>query len=630
MCGIAGIFGRTDPDTVRLMLESLIHRGPDDGHQVHGRGFALGARRLSILDLAAGRQPMVNESGTIWAAQNGEFYNFPTLRQQLSDAGHRLQTQCDTELLPHLYEEHGDELPRRIDGMFALAVWDAELQVGLLARDRLGKKPLYYYEGVDGLYFASEIKALLRIPGFERRLNLEALHHFLSYKHVPHPLTSFEGIHMLPPAHLLTFRPGCPIRLSRYWQLPVEEAPVGTATKEEDLIERLLGLLREGVQRRLLADVPIGFFLSGGLDSSLVTAMAAELSPSRIKTFTLTYADGAGTPGKQQDRQWATWVAQQFGTEHHEEEITVSDFPTHFRSAIGAFDEMFSGVISTYFLARLISRHVKVALAGDGADELFGSYLSHRLAFPVANFAAYRQTGDPDLIRPFENDPEYLTAMADQSDWGWRSHLFVFTEAEKRALYAPETRAALVGCNTVANLRASFRGLTGNDALNRILKAECRTQLPDQVLAFTDRLSMAHGLEVRSPFLETTLVEFASRLPGCWKIRNGETKYLLKRAALRYLPQEMVCRPKEGFVMPVNAWLMRGLEDYVRQTLSPRALRGHGLFRIQRIQRLIDEFYAGRREHANKVLSLLAFQEWYELYRPVVRWPVGRKQVASD
>jgi asparagine synthase (glutamine-hydrolysing) len=612
------MFGRADGEVVEAMLSALVHRGPDDGHHVTGRGFALGARRLSIVDLAAGRQPMANETGTIWAAQNGELYNFPELRPDLIKRGHHLHTHCDTEMLPHLYEDYGHDLPRHIDGMFAVAIWDETTQTGLLSRDRMGKKPLYYFQRGDVLYFASEIKSLLRIPGFERRLNLQAIHHYLSYKHVPHPFTCFEGIWQLPPAHRLTFQPGREPRLERYWHLPVDVDPELANLPEAELVDHLLALLRRGVERRLMADVPIGFFLSGGLDSSLSTALAAEICPERIKTFTLTYGDDSTTPGKEEDRRWARWVAEKYQTDHLEETVAFGDFADNFRRALTAFDEPFGGVISTYFLAKLISKHVKVALAGDGADELFGSYLSHRLAFPLGNWTRFQMTGDAALIRPFEDKQDFLKRFVGQPDWVWRSQLFVFDDAAKMALYAPDVAEALRGCRTRDHLRQAFARLEKNDPLNRILKAEFCGIFPDQVLAFVDRLSMAHSLEVRSAFLDTEFVSFVARLPGHMKIRKGETKYLLKRAAERYFPRAMVYRPKEGFVMPINGWLVQKLEGYVRETLSATQLRRHGLFDASSVQAMVQEFYAGKSEHANRLLNLLAFQEWYDLYKPTV------------
>ncbi|MDP2388713.1 MAG: asparagine synthase (glutamine-hydrolyzing), partial [Acidobacteriota bacterium] len=356
------MFGRGDRAITETMLATLRHRGPDDSHVVHGERFALGARRLAILDLEHGRQPMSNEDGSIWACENGELYNYPQLRPRLLQSGHQLHTTCDTEVLPHLYEEHGAGLPEHIDGMFAIAVWDEKTQAGLLARDRMGKKPLYYWHSGEVLYFASELKALLTVPGFTGTINLEAMHHFISLKHVPHPLTIFRDVYMLPPAHRLTFRPGEQPVISRYWDVDFTVDPDLDSQPEDALTEELIRLLGQGVKRRLLSDVPIGFFLSGGLDSSLSTAMAAEAT-GRIKTFTLTYANESTTPGKEQDRRWARWVAEKYGTEHHEETIEFSNYPDNLRKILGCFDEPFAGVVSSYFLSQLIARHVKVALS---------------------------------------------------------------------------------------------------------------------------------------------------------------------------------------------------------------------------------------------------------------------------
>ena len=604
MCGIAGMFGRGDRDSLARMLAVLRHRGPDDEHAIVGDRFAIGARRLSIVDVEGGRQPLTNEDGTVIAAQNGELYNFPELRPRLLEAGHSLHTRTDTEVLPHLWEEYGVGLPEHIQGMFAVAVWDDREQVGLLARDRMGKKPLYYCEHEGALYFASELKSLLTIPGFPRRLNRTALHHYLGYKHVPHPLTIFEGVRMLPPAHRLVFKPGEAPVVSRYWSLSF--APENGHIDEGDAVDELLARLRTAVRRRLMSDVPVGFFLSGGVDSSLTAALAAELGTGPVQTFTLTYADEATTAGKEQDRTWARWVAERYGTDHHEETIAVSNYPEQLRAIIRAFDEPFAGVVSTYFLAQRMAQHVKVAVAGDGADELFGSYLSHRLAAGVPEDVAREWPGS----RP---------GAAGMADWEWRGRLLMFDEEEKRSLYSPEWRDEFDSADTRAHVRCAFEGLTAQDPLNRVLEAEWKGIFPDQVLAFVDRLSMAHSLEVRSAFLDTDVVEFVARLPGSLKIRDGQTKYILKQAALRFFPRDMVLRPKEGVLRPVTQWVMRDLAPWVRSTLSPERLAQHGLFDEGRVRGLVDAVYrpgAGYRD-VNKVLALAIFQEWYELYRPL-------------
>ena len=590
MCGICGVLGRADRDVVTRMLATIRHRGPDDEFIVSGDRFTMAAARLSIIDVLGGRQPLTNETGTVTASQNGEIYNFGPLREQLLQRGHVLQTRTDTEVLPHLWEDEGCRLPERIDGMFAVAVWDETRQTGLLARDRVGKKPLYYWEHHGAIYYASELKALLEVPGFDRRLNLRALHHYLSYKHVPHPLTIFEDVKVLPPAHRLVFEIGAPPRVERYWQLSFapRDEPIGD---EEEIVDELVARLKLAVARRLVSDVPVGFFLSGGIDSSLVTALAAETADARIKTFTLTYEDSSTTQGKEQDRRWARWTAERFGTDHREETITCSDYPSAMRRILKAFDEPFAGVVSTYFLAEAMARHVKVAVSGDGADELFGSYLSHRLAFAKA------QDGD-------------------EPDWKWRAKLLVLSEEEKRALYSPAVRDALADTSTAEHLRRAFQHLTARDPLNRILEAEFGGIFPDQVLTFVDRLSMAHALEVRSPFLDTDVVEFVASLPGRLKICNGETKHLLKRVASRYFPEEMIRRPKEGFLMPITAWVLGHLQPWVRETLSPERLRLHGLFDQPQVQRLVDRLRDPGADYVavNRVLALAIFQEWYELY----------------
>ena len=590
MCGIAGVFGRSDQSVVARMLAALRHRGPDDGHIVSGPNFTIGTRRLSIIDVSGGRQPLSNEDNTVFAAQNGEIYNFPQLRPALLEAGHQLRTHTDTEVLPHLWEDYGEALPEHIQGMFALAVWDDRRRTGLLARDRMGKKPLYYWQSGGALYFASELKALLTIPGFSRRLNREALHHFLGYKHVPHPLTIFEGVSVLPPAHRLLFRPGFEPATSRYWTLSFcRSTPV---PDEDDAVEELLSLLKTAIRRRLMSDVPIGFFLSGGIDSSLTVALAAELAP-RIKTFTLTYSDQGTTVGKEGDRRWARWVAERYGTEHHEETISFAHYPDTLPQIVRAFDEPFAGVTSTYFLSQRIAQYVKVAVAGDGADELFGSYLSHRLAAGM------------------ESSP----IVASQPDWMWRSSLLVFNDEEKAQLYSPQAHAQ-APFSTAEHVRGAFDNLTGGDPLNRMLEAEWHGIFPDQVLTFVDRLSMAHSLEVRSAFLDTDLVQFVASLPGTMKIGRGLTKRLLKLAALRRFPEEMVHRPKEGFLMPITEWMRGDLRPWAHETLHPSRLARHGIFSPPAVQALLDRLDDPGCDYriVNKVLVLVIFQYWYEMY----------------
>jgi asparagine synthase (glutamine-hydrolysing) len=612
MCGIAGVFGRADPATVEVMLHRLAHRGPDDEFLVSGRRFTLGTRRLAIIGVDDGRQPLSDETGAVWAAQNGELYNLPDLRPRLLAKGHRFRTSTDTELIPHLYEEHGAAFPDALRGMFAIALWDDARAEGLLVRDPTGKKPVYYLDTPGALYFASEIKALLAVPAYRREVDPVALHHFLSYKHVPAPLTAFAGIRALGPAQTLRWAAGAGPRIETYWAPRWSPDPAWERVDEEEVAARLREALREAVRRRLLSDVPIGFYLSGGLDSSLSTALAATLAPGPIRTFTLTYEQGSTTPGKEEDRLWARRVAERYGTDHHEEQLSAGRFSEEFPRILRHFDQPFSGVVSPYFLARLIARHVKVAISGDGADELFGSYLSHRLAPAIA---AYVEEGPTALARPgLDENPALVRQIADRDPARWRARLHVFGEAEKRALYTPELGRAVGEASSDEHLRGYFRDGTAGDPLNRILEAEFRGIFPDQVLTFVDRLSMAHSLETRTAYLDRDFVDLAASLPGHLKIRDGEVKYILKRAAAPYLPPELIRRRKEGFVMPVNDWLGAGLRDFTREALAaPRVARA-GLVKPAAVAELVARFQGGETALANRVLSLIALHLWWEDY----------------
>jgi asparagine synthase (glutamine-hydrolysing) len=617
MCGIAGVYGTRAPEVVASMLQVMAHRGPDDQHAVHGAGYTLGARRLSIIDLDHGRQPLCEDRQIVWGSQNGEIYNFRELRDELlkHDGGHRFATDGDTELLPHMYRAYGLDFCKKLEGMYAISLWDEQHQRGVLVRDRSGKKPLYYMIHEGCLWYASEIKALLVVPGFQRRLNHEAVHHFLSYKNVPAPMTIFEGISIVKPGHRLVWENQAVASVQAYWKL--DWTPFAEPLSEDELAEELIRRLKVAVKRRMVSDVPIGFFLSGGIDSSLSTALAAELAPGRIKTFTLTYAADSSTPGKELDLKCAREIAARYGTEHHEEQMNFSHFQQEFPAILSHFDEPFGGVVSTYFLARLISKHVKVAISGDGSDELFGSYLSHRIARPVAELQAARREGRPpgDLGHFASGQPrEFLERIASDEDYLWRLQLCVFSDADKQSLYSSEARGAFAGFSTGNHLKEIFSTLTAGDPTNRILEAEFRTQLPDQVLAFTDRLSMAHSLEIRTAFLDTQVMEFAARIPERYKIRDEDVKVILKKAARPFLPASAIDRPKEGFVLPVNQWLQGWLFDYAKGALSPSQLAHHGLFDAKEVGSILDRFQGGQANLANKILSLLAFQIWHDIY----------------
>jgi asparagine synthase (glutamine-hydrolysing) len=611
MCGICGIFGKSDEITLKKMLSVISHRGPDDEFYVNGKDYCIGARRLSIIDLEHGRQPLSNEDDSVWVAQNGEIYNFMEIHSALKNT-HCFKTNCDTEVIVHLYEEYEEKFLSQLSGMFAISLWDSKKDIGILARDKVGKKPIYYFIQDNCLYFASEIKSLLEIPDFKRAINLEALHYYLSYKHIPCPLSIFRGIYQIPPSHFLTYNnEDHTVKIERYSHYDFSALDFGS---EEEIINNLIHLLKKSISKRLVSDVPLGFFLSGGVDSSLITAIAAEISSEPIHTFCLTYENSMNSEGKKLDEDFAREISNKYHTVHYEERMTEANFINTFPKIIRQFDEPFSGVFSTYFLSQVIARHVKVAISGDGADELFGSYLSHRLAQPIQDVL----NGEPIDVKKFNlgtiKSIEELKKFAEPDDWGWRYKLLNFTDVEKQQLYSGSMRKRMKQFSTLDHLKKYFLNLTATDPLNRILEAEFNSFFPDQVLTFVDRLSMAHSLEIRAPYLDADFIQYAAGIPGELKIKNGETKYILKKAALRYLPENLVFRKKEGFIMPFHIWLRDNLEEYVRATLSHDHLRIHGLFDERYIRNLLDEYFIKKYEHTNKILTLLAFQVWYEMY----------------
>ena len=608
MCGIAGFTGPNDRAALERMTESLRHRGPDSAGFWEAPGISLGARRLAIVDVATGEQPLFNEDGTVAVVFNGEIYNHVELRQQLERAGHRFSTDhSDTEVIVHLYEDRGLDFLAELNGMFAIALWDARRRHLVLARDRLGIKPLYLARVPGGVAFGSEPKALLQHPAVSRAPDLAAIHHYLSLKNVPAPLSAFRDIGQLRAGELAVCSDGN-IERQRWWRIEFRQGP---DMDEQEAAGRIRGLLQDSVRLQMRSDVPFGAYLSGGVDSSSVVALLAELGAGRIKTFTLVYDDDL--PNKENDRRFARMVAERYGTEHHEHLVTFNDLPEKLDQVVRAFDEPFSGVISTYFITQSIARHVKVALSGDGADEMFASYLAHRLASPLAAYASGRN--DPAALAPFENDlPRLASLVARGDEAARRMGLYLLDDAQKHELYSASMRAAVANLSTEEIIRDTLAACGTADPLNRALFLDLETLLPDQVLAFVDRLSMAHSVEVRPPFLDHRLVEFAASLPGSAKIKGGRVKHILKEAVADLLPAELLARPKEGFLMPVNDWLVGSLKDYVLATLAPDRLARHGLFRPESIRQLLVAHYAGGADHANRIWNLLMLQLWWERY----------------
>ncbi len=599
MCGIYGIAGkrRAGDEALAAAMDSCIaHRGPDDSGTDSSSLGILGMRRLAIVDLNSGNQPIANEDGSIRVLFNGEIYNYAVLRDELRALGHTFTTQSDTEVLVHAYESWGDDFVRRLSGMFALAIVDERRDRIFFARDHMGKKPLYFWQQGDRLVFCSEIKGILLHPGFHREIDRDAFWHYLTFKNVPAPLSIYRGIAQLSQGTSAVWHAG-DLRTTVYYR---PEFTGDWDISEAEAANELLARIRAAVRSRMLvADVPVGAYLSGGLDSSVVVALASEIMERPVDTFSLGYSNPVA---HKSDLQYARRVAQLYNTNHRELLLTTDDMIAGLPAIVEAFDEPFGAGTSPYYLSALIRQHVKVALTGDGADELFGSYAAHRMAPVVESLRA----GERDVeFDSFFGNHELAAQCASEEDYVWRTRFAAFTDEEKRALVPGSQRFE----SSAAWLKPFYEQAHG-DLVNRTLEVECRTLLPDQILTYVDRLSMAYSVETRSPFLDRDVVAFAARLPGKLKVRVGATKSVLKTAARMVLPAEIVDRPKEGFVLPIDAWLSNELLPLVRELTSSKWL-AHGLFDEAVVRRFVDDHVSGTKNNTYKIWSLLMFQLWF-------------------
>lgn len=599
MCGIYGVAGACGPDEprrVRRMGEVQHHRGPDDCGQADGPLGIMGMCRLAIVDVDGGRQPISNETRDVHVVFNGEIYNFAALRDELRAAGHTFATRSDTEAIVHGYEEWGDDVVHRLSGMFAFAIFDERRRRVLFARDHLGKKPLYFWDRGTSVVFSSELKGITTRDDFTKEIEPQALWQYFTLKNVPAPLSAFRGVTQLPQGSLAVWDAEG-LRIRPYFR-PRFTGESGI--DEAEAAEELLRLMREAVARRMLvSDVPVGAYLSGGLDSSLIVALASEIMDRPLDTFSLGYAQPVS---HKTDLGYAQAVARRFGTNHRELLLEIGDVIEALPAIVDAFDEPFGAGTSPYYLAGLISKHVKVALTGDGADEIFGSYAAHRAA---AAIQAVRSGTDPAGFTSFYGGLDFITQCAGEPDELWRTRFAAFTDSEKRELVAGGGRFA-----NSSEYFAPFFSEAQGDLVNRVLEVECRTVLPDQILTYVDRLSMAHSVETRSPFLDRTIVDYASHLPGSLKVRGSQTKAVLKRAARSVLPAEIVDRPKEGFILPFDRWLAHDLAPLVREVTSPAWLE-HGLLNARAVNRYVDQHLSGSKNHTYKVWTLLMFQMWH-------------------
>ena len=619
MCGIAGILrpggAPVDAGDLHAMSRALAHRGPDDEGFHQEAGLGLAHRRLAILDLsAAGRQPMTNEDGTVWLAYNGQLYGFEPLRRRLEEKGHRFRSHTDTEVIVHLYEEEGDGLLTSIDGMFAFALWDARRRRLLLARDRLGIKPLFYARRGADLAFASELKGLVALGGLPLEVSVPALVHYLYQSSVPGDVSVFEGVRKLAPGEYLVAENGA-IRTGRYWPGPPEgerrESPA-------DAAEGLRVRLEAAVRSHLVADVPVGTFLSGGLDSTAVSWQARRAVGGPLHTFSVRFE---GPPAYDEGGA-ALEVARALGTTHHELRLgadAVGDLP----GILSGNDEPFaiSSTIALHHLARFAREHVKVVLTGDGADEILAGYpWRHephwgRHARPGSTLRALALTA----VRSLRGSAGTGPGLADQlgarlrrlgrADERYAEIVCAFTPEEMERLLVPDLAPQARAAWADSALRRAYRAEGGTDEVNRRLRADLRTTLVDEMLMKVDRTTMAAGLEARVPFLDRGLVEWAMTLPGVQKVRGGVGKIVLRRALLPVLPK-VAGRRKHGFNAPLGAWLRGPLRDLLRDVLAPDTVRRRGLLRADVVERLVAAHLGGRGDHSRKLFALIVLELW--------------------
>lgn len=631
MCGICGIAkkingGPIESLQISAMSETLAHRGPDDQGIFTSKNIGLGARRLSIIDLEGGHQPLSNEDGSIWIAHNGEVYNFPTLREELLSRGHIFKTRTDTETIVHGYEQWGEDFVPKLRGMFAFALWDARNQSLILVRDRLGIKPLYYTLLEDEtLVFGSELKAILVHPGVKRSLDTRALDLYLTLEYIPAPFSIFRNISKLPAGSLLVYRDGR-IQVKRYWQLePQDTSPVRSPkSKMNSLMDELYALLKESIQLRLISDVPLGAFLSGGIDSSSIVGLMHELGASPIKTFSIGFKEAS-----YDELRFARRVAQKFQTEH--EELVLEPRALELTDKlIHHLDEPFGdfSIFPTYLISKMARNHVKVILSGDGGDELFAGYehyQAQKLSRPPVAFI-FRKMLSPflHLIPPSEKKKgvwnkikRFSQGFEHNPELRHLRWMMFLSDANKKLLYTDDLQRELDGVVPLCQ-RSPFRDIMSEsahfDSLNRELYIDLRAYLVDDILVKVDRMSMATSLETRVPILDHKLVEFVSSLPGDIKLKGLTTKWIFKKAMERLLPRQNIYRPKEGFSIPIKHWLRKELKDLLLDYLNRERIREGGLFNFEPIEQMINSHLKQRENYSHQLWALLVFEIWREHY----------------
>jgi len=623
--------GFEDRNLLARMSDAVRHRGPDDSGIFVDRNVALANRRLSIIDLEGGHQPIHNEEEAIWITFNGEIYNFRELRSDLERRGHRFCTRSDTESIVHLYEEYGDRCVERLRGMFAFALWDSSMKKLLLARDRIGIKPLYYYEDEKGLLFSSEMKSILQYEEIPRRVDLQAIDYFLTFRYIPGDSTMLSGVKRLLPGYVATCQNG-EVRMFRYWDFVMAES---ASRSEESWLHGLEAALREAVESELISDVPLGAFLSGGIDSSVVVALMSSVTSEPVKTFSVGFGEG----GSIDELDQARVVANYLESDYHEL-IVEEDAMKLLPEIVWYADEPVAdpALIPTYLVSELARRHVKVVLTGEGGDEMFAGYIQYKAALIGKRYISkipksVRTWVSPRLLKHMPGSfldlffsyssalgeeaksriADYISDSEDPTK-AYLSIVSIFDEEERRQMLSDDVSSQMKNVSPTSIVASYLSDSSVSDLLNRLILLESKTELVDNLLLKTDRMTMAHSLEARVPYLDHRLVEYACSMPSRLKLRGFRDKYALRKAMSNILPKATIKRKKHRFFVPIDLWLERSLSDLADQVLSEEALRRRRYLKADRIQKIVRDFERSRLYYSRQIWSLLTLELWHRAY----------------
>jgi len=627
LCGICGKINtdaakKVEPDLIEKMCSVLSHRGPDDAGVFLQDNIGLGHRRLSILDVSsAGHQPMSNEDKTVWVVCNGEIYNFVELRKELENKGHIFSSASDTEIIIHLYEEKGIDCLQDLRGMFAFALWDVKQKSLFLARDRLGKKPLVYSFDPKGLLFASEIRSLLFDPELSREIDNTAIHHYLTYGYIASPRTVFSNIKKLPPAHYLVFKNNA-IEIKKYWDLSYQKKLAYGSLEEYQ--EHFYNLFYESIKMRLRSDVPFGAFLSGGIDSSLVVAVMSKILDQPVKTFSIGFEEESHN-----ELPFARQIADRYGTDHYEA-VVRSDVVDTLPKLMWAYNEPFAdpSAVPTYHLSKMTRQHVTVALSGDGGDECFGGYYRYLHALTSRTYGKYASLAGRKIIHaaaslvPAGNTDRnfsvrvkrFLKHVCEQPEKQYLRWISHFDDEMQNEICSAGFNREMEGGMTADYIKCLYERSDADAFIDKILNVDVMSYLPEDLMVKTDIASMACSLEVRSPFVDHKMMEFAASLPADMKIFKGTLKYFLKKAAEDLLPKEIIYRQKRGFGIPAAKWLRQDLKEMTIDLLLDKKAGERGFFKKKAIETLVKEHMSGRADHCYRIWNLLCLELWFRSY----------------